>query len=186
MFMHHSGKPSTDPKSRRGWTSTDFSYFGLGSSILTNWIRATMTLLKVNEELYELKLGKRGPRARALDLQGQVTTRVFLKHSTKGIFWEQVEQPADVRAKQESAKRAGRPKSEFDYDAFVASIRAEHLTSKQMFARAVEFADVGRTRFYGEIFPRLKERLHFDETHETYSTEGSPPAIIPPREAKRL
>jgi len=173
MFMHHSGKPSTDPKSRRGWTSTDFSYFGLGSSILTNWIRATMTLLKVNEELYELKLGKRGPRARALDLQGQVTTRVFLKHSTKGIYWEQVEAPADIDSKARGAsKRAGRPKSDFDYDAFIASIRAEHLTSKQLYGRAVEFADVGRTKFYAEILPELKTRLQFDEQHQTYSGHG--------------
>jgi len=42
--------------------------------------------------------------------------------------------------------------------------------TRQMFARAVEFADVGRTKFYGEILPHLKKQLSFDKEHETYST----------------
>jgi hypothetical protein len=47
MMMHHTGKPSSDPKVRRHWNQTDYSYAGLGSSILTNWVRATCTLLKL-------------------------------------------------------------------------------------------------------------------------------------------
>jgi RecA-family ATPase len=168
MFMHHPAKPSTDPKSRKNWNSTDYSYFGFGSSILTNWIRATMTLLKLNEDAFMLMFGKRGGRARALDLKAAPTTRVYVKHSDKGICWEQTDEPENVKDKPKRA--AGRPRSDFDLEAYVKGISAEHLTVKQLYARAIEFADVGRTKFYHDILPLLKERLHFDSEHETYST----------------
>jgi RecA-family ATPase len=171
MFMHHPGKPSTDSKARKNWTTTDYSYFGLGSSTITNWIRATMTLLKMDEEFYQLMLGKRGKRAMARDTAGQPTTRVFLKHSDKGIFWEQVEPPPEKEKKAgPRSGAAGRPKAAFGIDDFIAEIRSEHLTKRQLFARAVEFGDVSRTKFYGEIMPMLHDRLDYDAEHETYST----------------
>lgn len=168
FIMHHTGKPSTDPKSRKGWTQTDYSYAGLGSSILTNWIRASMTLLKRGEDYYELQLGKRGKRAGAKDLKGQMTTRVYLRHSDKGICWEQIDEP---EGEGDGAKKAGRPKAPFDYAEFIESIRSENLNVRQLFERAQEFADVGRSRFYKEILPELKERLFFDGEIKTYSAK---------------
>ena len=89
MMMHHTGKPSNDPKAQKGWKTSDFSYYGIGSSELTNWARGVVVLRSIDGGQYELKLAKRGPRAGATELDGAPTDTVTLKHSTTGICWHQ-------------------------------------------------------------------------------------------------
>ena len=52
MLLHHTGKPSTDPRARAHWTDHDFSYAAFGSSELVNWARAVNVL----EELWQRRL----------------------------------------------------------------------------------------------------------------------------------
>ena len=47
MIMHHTPKPSADPKSKSNWNRTDMSYSAAGSSELVNWAR----LVKSDAEL---------------------------------------------------------------------------------------------------------------------------------------
>jgi len=173
MMMHHTGKPSADPKSRKGWTKTDYSYMGLGSSILTNWPRATCTLLKRGENLYELQFGKRGRRAGALDLLGQFTTSVWLEHSDAGIFWRQVAPPAPPDEPAGEGPR-GRPPVSFDPQAFLADIRGEHLSYAQCLERVQAVAGCGE-RKAKDLFSDLRGRLAYDKHFRTYSLVESTP-----------
>lgn len=96
ICVHHTPKPSADPKARKGWSSADYSYAGIGSSELVNWARAVLVLRLVSEHHFELKLAKRGKRAAATAYSGDYqTTSLYLRHATSGINWEQVEEPDD-------------------------------------------------------------------------------------------
>jgi len=109
MMVHHTGKPSNDSKAQKHWKSNDFSYYGIGSSELTNWARGVVALRLVSKDEYELTFAKRGPRAGAKELDGQVTTGVTLKHSSKGIFWEQVDTSNRPKDEPNEPKRTGAP-----------------------------------------------------------------------------
>ena len=165
--MHHSGKPSADPKSRRGWTQTDYSYFGLGSSILTNWVRATCTMLKRDDNLYELQFGKRGRRAGALDMVGQRSTSIFLQHSPETIFWQQIASPESSPTT--DSKTRGRPAATLAVDAFLDHIRGEHLGYIQCLDRIQLLVDCGE-RVAKSIFAGLRESLLYDPDFKTYSS----------------
>jgi len=101
MMMHHTPKPSTDPKSKSGWNATDHSYAGTGSSELTNWARAVCVLQSTKDEgRFALRLAKRNNRAGATELNGDRTNLIHLKHSEGSILWEQTApQIVPVKAK---------------------------------------------------------------------------------------
>lgn len=107
---HHTGKPKSQ-RETHGWTVYDHAYSGIGSSELVNWARA-ITILRVLEEqtgTFDLLLAKRGNRAWAQHPDGSPTTRLFLRHSTTGMCWEQVP-PDDVpRGTEEKQHSKGRP-----------------------------------------------------------------------------
>ena len=109
--VHHTGKPP-GAKVTAHWTAIDYAYAGLGSSELVNWARAVMFLKPVDDHNFELKLAKRGSRAKATHPDGQWTNSVWLRHAETGIKWEQCEPPSEEE-KQESGhgERAegGRP-----------------------------------------------------------------------------
>jgi len=111
MIMHHTPKPSTDPKSKSGWNRTDMSYSAAGSSELVNWARAITILRSTkNDGEFELLLAKRGERAHATSLDGSRTKLIHLKHSEEGILWEQRPAPVVVvKAKKEP--KAKKPKA---------------------------------------------------------------------------
>lgn len=91
MIMHHTPKPSADPKSKSGWNLTDHSYAAAGSSELTNWARAITTLKGTkNEGEYKLLLTKRGDKSGATSFEGDRTNVLHLKHSEGSILWEQM------------------------------------------------------------------------------------------------
>ena len=90
MMMHHTPKPSADPKSKSGWNATDHSYAGTGSSELTNWARAVCVLQATKDEgRFVLRMAKRNKRTGAIDLDDNRTSIVHLKHAEDSILWEQ-------------------------------------------------------------------------------------------------
>jgi len=167
MFMHHTGKPSTDPKSRKGWTQTDYSYAGLGSSIITNWVRATCTMLKRGENIYELQLGKRGRRAGAIDTHGQRTTSLFLQHSPDSIFWQQIAEP-EIATAGAGGEGPGRPSAGLAADVFHDAIRGQFLSYTQSLARIQTLADCG-VRKAKMLFAGFKPDLLYDPNFKTYT-----------------
>lgn len=167
MLMHHTGKPIADAKARKGWTTTDYSYLGIGSSVLTNYVRATVTLLKKGEDMFQMQFGKRGKRARALDLTGTPTNTVWLRHAQGRICWEQIEAPPNDGEKGESKWRNGE-RAVFDRDKFLASIAGEYLMYMPFLERIQEFGRC-QERKAKSIFTELKPSLIFDRENRTYT-----------------
>ena len=92
--LHHTGKPP-GAKVTANWTAIDYAYAGLGSSELVNWARAVMFLKPIDAKTFELKLAKRGSRAKATNPNGEWTSSIWLRHAEVGLKWEQLEPPAE-------------------------------------------------------------------------------------------
>ena len=113
MMMHHTPKPSSDPKSKSGWSSTDMSYSGTGSSELTNWARAVCVLQSTKDEgRFALRLAKRANRAGATDIDGGRTSLVHLKHAEGSILWEQTPELFKANPKKKKVKKSKEELSE--------------------------------------------------------------------------
>jgi hypothetical protein len=108
---HHTGKPKS-ARETAGWTIYDHAYSGIGSSELVNWSRAISILRVISEQegTFDLLLAKRGNRAWATHPNGELTTKLYLRHSTSGMCWQQVD-PTDVprETPQAKATSGGRP-----------------------------------------------------------------------------
>lgn len=151
-LLHHTGKPSKDPKAASHWTASDLAYSGLGSSALTNWARETAVLVRIKTPdgeppTFQLSMTKRRVRAGLLDADGQPTDTIFLRHSGHGgICWEQCEPPAQDGEKPTGRYKMGR-KSGFDPQAFKAVIAAHggSLTRKNVEQVAAEMKCSERT-----------------------------------------
>ena len=94
LVNHHTPKPPRDPALRNGYKGGDFTYLGAGSAELGNWPRAVITLREVEDDLYEIRLPKRGTRAgmTATDETGApLTTVAYLRHGTTGICWKRAD-----------------------------------------------------------------------------------------------
>jgi RecA-family ATPase len=128
-LLHHTGKPSKDPKASSHWTASDLAYSGLGSSALTNWARETAVLVRLktpegDPPTFQLSMTKRRTRAGMLDSTGQPADTIFVRHSTHGgICWEQCESPEPDPETRPGRYKTGR-KSGFDPEAFKAVIAA--------------------------------------------------------------
>ena len=121
-LLHHTGKPSRDPKAASHWTASDLAYSGLGSSALTNWSRETAVLVRIKTAdgtppTFQFSMTKRRIRAGLRTITGEPTDTIFLRHSDRGgICWDQCEEPIEKEA---SNYKRGR-KSAFDPDQFKA------------------------------------------------------------------
>lgn len=94
MLMHHTGKPQKDAaKSQKGWSSRDFAYMGIGSSELSNWARAIITVVNQGEDEFRVVFAKRGWRAGVVDDSGTPCTELNLAHSGDYICWRQIPKP---------------------------------------------------------------------------------------------
>jgi RecA-family ATPase len=128
-LLHHTGKPSKDPKAGSHWTASDLAYSGLGSSALTNWARETAVLVRLKvpdgeAPTFQFSMTKRRTRAGLTDTAGESTDTIFLRHSSHGgICWEQCEAPAKDDEKAAGRYKVGR-KSGFDPVAFKTVIDA--------------------------------------------------------------
>lgn len=114
IAAHHTGKP---PKKEGGGrpaapTIYEQAYAGLGSSELVNWARACMVLEPVGDGFFRLTLSKRGQRACATHPDGTPTRVIWLRHASKGIFWEQEGAPEASEEQGEGSdtpREVGRP-----------------------------------------------------------------------------
>ena len=72
VVIHHTGKPPKSDENK--YKGADLAYLGIGSSVLTNWARATSTLLRAEGEdnRFTLEHAKRGDRcgcSRSVDIR---------------------------------------------------------------------------------------------------------------------
>lgn len=120
-LLHHTGKPSKDPKATEHWTASDLAYSGLGSSALVNWSRETAVLLRVKTPdgqppTFQLSMTKRRKRAGLRDVNGDPADTIFLRHSGhEGICWEQCIAPVS-EGKPGRYKPAKEPGRQSKYD----------------------------------------------------------------------
>ena len=155
MMMHHTPKPSTDPKSKSGWNATDHSYAGTGSSELTNWARAVCVLQSTKDEgRFALRLAKRNNRAGATELNGDRTNLIHLKHSEGSILWEQTAAPIVI----DPASKEKKPKKTVEnLDQLIAKINRPMKKS-----RIVALAEEGghSTKYIAQRdWPKIAEKL---------------------------
>ena len=106
IMVHHTNKPSLDKGAKAGWKTADHAYAGSGSSELTNWARAVMTLGMLDDGEFELKLAKRGSRSGACEPDGTTTTRLFLKHAETGIRWDQCDTPPEPEPERKAPRQS--------------------------------------------------------------------------------
>ncbi len=124
-LLHHTGKPSKDPKAASHWTASDLAYSGLGSSALVNWARETAVLVRIKmpdgeAPTFQLSMTKRRTRAGMVDSTGTPTDTIFVRHSQHGgICWEQCESPNSEAEAKPNRYKMGR-KSAFDTVKFQA------------------------------------------------------------------
>jgi hypothetical protein len=88
VAAHHTNKPRS--KKDEITSIGAGSYLGAGSAEFTNWARGVMTLTRESENVFILSAEKRGKRSGLTDLNENKSTKIRLKHSDKGIFWERV------------------------------------------------------------------------------------------------
>ena len=88
IVMHHTGKPRGKDEEQSG---NALSYAGTGSSELTNWARATATIMESADDsnVYEFAYNKRKGRCGCDE-------KIYLKHAENGaIFWLETDKPAE-------------------------------------------------------------------------------------------
>lgn len=121
MLIHHTPKPMRDGS---GYQGHDKAYSGFGSSELTNWARAVLTLAPAGQDeegtdVYRLEVSKRGKRSglKQSTKVGEICATkptahpfVFLRHSDQGMAWMEAGQP-------QQAKRGPKP-VEVDWSMF--------------------------------------------------------------------
>lgn len=112
VIIHHTGKPPKDKKNgTKGWTESDYSYMGLGSSDLVNWSRAICVIMETQQPgVFMFKITKRGKRAGMINqFTLSTTTEIYLRHGDEkeGMAWFQTpyEEPEDDEPKSSGRKR---------------------------------------------------------------------------------
>ncbi len=99
VFVHHTGKTSTDAKARAHWVESDFAYADMGSSELANWPRAKAMIIPVagHEKKFRFMLTKRGSRAgMRSSFTGECATSIYIQHSPVGMGWIEIEEPVET------------------------------------------------------------------------------------------
>jgi len=107
MIVHHTGKPSSDPRSRSQWRGSDWAYLGTGSAELANWARAVVTLQELEEGQYEFRCAKRWQDSGLRGPTAEEAPMIKLQHSKSGICWSYAEPeeraPAEAAALDDAA-----------------------------------------------------------------------------------
>jgi RecA-family ATPase len=177
FFIHHTGKTSTDPKSRKSWNLTDYSYAGYGSSDLPNWLRSSMTLEQCEPGVFKLMFTKRSNEASATHPSGEPTQIVWLRHAAKGegIFWQQIDAPERPEKDGEKAKKGAPNKVEkvmaLGLGKVIDSLKSP-LSKNELAVKIMDFStskrvEIGLTKCK-EIVDKLFENGALDKTPEGY------------------
>lgn len=186
MFLHHTGKPPQDPKSRTGWKASDFSYLGIGSSELVNWARAVNVVMQVDETTFKLALAKRGKRAGATDLQGKPAQHVYIRHGETGICWQQVEYVEPVKGRKQTEPSKHTLSRSYDWHGAAKLIK--DMRQVQAAKHVASFLDLEPSTIEKKKWHELARYLTYDrKTGFSYCpqkaaavTSGSPPTPPPP------
>ena len=105
-IIHHISKPPKEEKSDKA--TIDYQYSAFGSSEIQNAFRAVNTVHPINfaEQIYKLVFSKRGRRARAKNMDGGLTSQIFIQQSDDAskICWTQVEEPEKPSKKPNALK----------------------------------------------------------------------------------
>lgn len=114
ILVHHTGKPSKDKDGQKGWTDSDFSYIGLGSSEIVNWPRAVSVLIHTKEKgTFLFKNCKRGGRALMVDQFTRTYSQdIYLRHGTgsEGSQWLQTKYEEPEEEEKKPAWKGGKEK----------------------------------------------------------------------------
>lgn len=102
--VNHVTKPPTDPKARSGWKASDHQYSGAGSYDLPGWARSVVHMREIEPHTFEMIFAKRSKHSGATHPDGTPTDRVLIRHSTRDLFWEQIDPPAGAAPADEKAK----------------------------------------------------------------------------------
>lgn len=128
FIINHFTKPSGDgAKARKGWTNSDHQYRGAGSYDLTGWSRAGITISEHSNGIFQMRFAKRGIRAGATHPDGSHTEIVWMQHSAKGVYWEQINPPEETAP---SDQKGGKPSDKervasMNLHSFCANCKAE-------------------------------------------------------------
>lgn len=99
QVAHHLGKHIRDPQTKEQLSDADMQFLGFGTSEIQNAFRAVNILIPERESnLFKLSFSKRGERAKAKHPDGEFARNIYLKHSSEGICWLQVD-PVDIENK---------------------------------------------------------------------------------------
>ena len=131
---------------------------GMGSSEITNWARGFIILLEITDGIYELIAAKRGKRMGLMDISQKKVVRIGLKHSDKGLCWEQInmEEVQDAKYSTEMDDET--------FFAFLSTVAAKSSTSIALEMKATGVCssrDVGKERIKS-LLSRHSERMERD------------------------
>ena len=149
LFIHHTNKPPA-AKDRNGWgTDAAAAYIGAGGAELSNWARAILSLMPVEDTpgLFRLVAGKRGRRLGWTGPDGLPTCQRLISHTDVLIYWRDATE-AEAEAATPKSRKAGN-------EAEDAAALAEHLR-----ARACSLTEArGQAE---QLFGRARGRRAFD------------------------
>jgi Replicative DNA helicase len=158
-IVHHIAKPPKEEKADK--PVIDYQYAAFGSSEIQNAFRAVNTLHPISfaEQIYKLVFSKRGRRARAKTLDGNLTSQLYIQQSDDpgAIYWTQVEEP------EKPTKKSNAMKYTTDHILGFMSVATGWKTSKlQKHIR--EEAGMASSTFY-ELWNDLKtaEKIRVDQ-----------------------
>ncbi len=129
----------------------DYQYLGFGTSEIQNAFRAVNVLVPVSGSggTFKLVLSKRGERAGAKNVEGEWSRSIYLKHSTQGICWLQVEEP-------DEDEKGGRP-AKFDPKVILDELSIVHgVKTDTLRQRLYREQNMSRSTFF-RIFGELKK-----------------------------
>jgi hypothetical protein len=146
--IHHTGKPKS-AKDMATWKPIDYAYSGIGSSELVNWARAIMVLHPHGDDLFELKLAKRGKRAGAVHPNGKwAVSEVWLEHAKdQSLSWKQIDPPVDRTACAPEDKGPAKTKPEIvagmNLQEFLAGCKPEGEGKRAIYRRLANWLASG-------------------------------------------
>jgi hypothetical protein len=150
MFIHHCNKMPAQSKDRAGWgTDAAAAYIGAGGAELSNWARAILSLMPVEDSpgLFRLVAGKRGRRLGWVGPDGLPTCQRLIAHTDGLIYWRDATE-AEAENATPKSRKAG------DATADAAGL-ADHLRAR---ACSLTEARAQSEQLYG----RARGRRAFD------------------------
>lgn len=178
MLLHHTGKPSTDPKAKAHWKDHDFSYAAFGSSELVNWARAVMVLRSIGEDRFELRFSKRGKRTGVIEYQdpevvhdkpAPFTDVVYIQHAKGAICWEQITKPDGIDVPKGNKDGSGQFVTKYSEDALFELVKGiEHGRTPTQY-KSIAMEQMGmKERTFWNVWKKLRESDHVFENNRIW------------------